>query len=62
LGEQVGLEGGEVALGGGFGLEVAGDGDRDDGAGVNVWREEDRGEFDLEGSVRRSGSMAVSVG
>ena len=44
-----GLEGVEGGLGGGLGGVVAGDGDVDDGAGGDVGREEDGGEFDLWG-------------
>lgn len=46
-GVDVGLQPGEGERGAGFGGEVAGDGDVDDGAGGYVRREEDGGEFYL---------------
>ena len=47
--EDGGLEGGELLVGDGFGMGVAGDGDVDYGAGAYGRWEEDGGEFDLEG-------------
>jgi len=51
--EAVGLEDARLQRlegGGGFGFGgvVLGDGDVDNGAGGDCWREEDGGEFDLE--------------
>lgn len=46
-----GLEGVEFSGGFGFGFVVAGYGDVDDGAGGDIWGEEDGGEFDLGSAV-----------
>ena len=51
FGEEFGLEGGKGAVGVVFCGEVAGDVYVDDAAGGDVWREEDRGEFNLMLSV-----------
>lgn len=46
--EDGGLEGGELLVGEGFRMGVAGNGDVDYGAGGYGGREEDGGKFDLE--------------
>ena len=46
--EDGGLEGGELLVGDGFGMGVAGDGDVYYGAGGYGRREEDGGKFDLD--------------
>lgn len=46
-GEYLVLQGAEVGLGGGFFGVVLADGDVDDGAGGDVWGQEDGGELDL---------------
>ena len=46
--EDGGLEGGELLVGDGFGMGVAGDGNVDYGAGAYGRGEKDGGKFDLE--------------
>lgn len=48
-GVDLGLEGGELGLGGAFEGMVAGDVDVDDAAAVDVGWEEDGGKLDLKG-------------
>jgi hypothetical protein len=43
------LQGRELLIGNGLGVLVTGDVDVDNAAGVDVRREEDGGEFDLQG-------------